>query len=263
MKPWLGLLMILGFLFALASCQRDIIAVDMETLVEEKYGVEVVQMYATTQINPDDPDEPFIHLTREMRRTLKSVRHADPCNLAWLSVSYIKTNEGDHLVFHVAMVNRIKDLKDAVFMIDYPYEYTVTDMKAYLMSLDLESPLLIDFETFAFSLQYKHAPVIHPEPSAFDRLFNRSCFVMIVSTNNHLNPDFHPAATLNSAFVWIFNAKAQTDEETGSTETVPLWFQQADFVQYRVYVKDGVVYVTMASMDVPETYIHPMIEPVA
>jgi len=52
------------------------------------------------------------------------------------------------------------------------------------------------------------------------------------------------------------------EEEVKVSYNQNLWFRVIDTVYYRIFVKDGVVYITMANEDLPESYIYPIEEPV-
>jgi hypothetical protein len=269
MKKILTFVLMFISLFSLVVCDgflfsSDPIDVDLVKTIEAKYDVIVEKVYAGTSIDPDyETENSFKYLTADMKKQLKKVQYEDPCNMAWLGVTYIKTDQGDHLILYVPQIKREKDMEKAVFMIDYPYEYTVDEMKEYLQSLNLFETQAIDFDNFTFSYQYKHNPTMIPQDRLTDRLFQRGCFVsnFSVSITGYLNDDFNPAKDLDSDFVWVLTSY-NIEEEVKVSYNQNLWFRVIDTVYYRIFVKDGVVYITMANEDLPESYIYPIEEPV-
>jgi len=264
LKRWFILWLMFGLASSLVSCQGEAIGVDMIWAIESKYQVDVLDVYASARIDPNYENVRFSHLTKDMEEQLENARHVNRCEQAWLIVSYVKTDLGDRLAFSVREVKSETQLENAVIMIDYPYEYTREDMKDYLLSLELAEPLLIDFDTFQFRFQYKHAPTITPEPNLIDRILQRSCFATIDTTHfAHLNPDFNPALDLDSAFVWIFTGRTDRSETNESPSHTPLWITgDDDYTIYRVFVIEDTLYVTMANETTPERYIHPIQEDV-
>ena len=265
MKKLFSFLMLFLVAFSLMSCkmltlETDPFDVDMIKTLESKYDVVVEKVYTQTNIDPDyETEHSYKYLTSSKKKQLNAVRYKDPCNLAWLIVSYVKTNEGDRLIFHVQQVNQEKDILEAVIMIDYPYEYTADDMKTYLQNLVLDEPLLIDFDNFNFGFQYKHDPYIRPQITSSS---GNRCFTFNVSMGQyeHLNQDFNPAAELDSEFVWVFNAPIIEDDVVNLNHSSKIWFSMGEYINYRIFVKDNVVHITAAGEDLPEAYIYPFKE---
>lgn len=262
MKTWISLWLVFGLTLSLVSCQGEAIGVDLIEAIRNTYDVEVLDVYASAKIDPNYGNVRFSHLTKDMEKQLEKARHVNRCEQAWLSVSYVNTDLGDRLVFHVREVKSETQRENAVIMIDYPYAYTRDAMKDYLQDLDIDEPLMIDFDTFEFQFQYKHAPNITPEPSLIDRILQRGCFTMTDTTSfAHLNSDFNPAADLDSDFVWIFTGRTEASETNKSQGHTPLWIDgDSDYTIYRVFVMDDTPYVTMANETTPERFIYPIQE---
>jgi hypothetical protein len=239
----------------------DPVYVNLVETLESNYGVSVEKIYTYINIDPNyESDNSFIYFTKVMEKQLDKIRYDNHCNLAWLHIAYVLTDEGDKLVFYVPQIQSLSDMNDAVIMIDYPYEYTAEAMKEYLQNLELDEPLLIDFDKFVFYFHYKHNRSIIPPETLLDKLFQSGCFSMNVSTFTYLNADFNPAAYLNSDFVWIFDILPEPTELRKIDFKTPIWYDYNHVVNYRVFVLDGTVYVTKASQGFPESYIYPLEE---
>ncbi len=248
-----------------ATSSGNPIEVDMVEVLEKNFGVTVEEVYTTVNIDPNyETDNSYIYLTKGMEKQFNRIRYENPCNLAWLNIAYVKTNLGDSLILFVEQIRRQADLDLSVIMINYPYEYTAEEMKTFLQNLELEEPLLIDFENFSFRYQYKHSPYLIPEEETDDETVKSGCFTggFMVSDFSYLKEDFNPASELESDFVWVFTAFPAPQELRKLRDNSFLWYDMLDATNYRVFVKAGEVYITMANETTPETYIYPTQEPV-
>jgi len=247
MKKMILLCMLIVFSMMLFSCKEKEKGIDIfyRPLVESKYNVTIEKVYYTVRINPYSGEAgQFKYLPSQMAIAFRDIYFETACvEPNWIHVTYIKTDQGDKLVYHILQVKKGADPNLAVVMIDYPFAYTFDEMITFVQNINLNLDFEIDESYVSFYAQ------------SFYGLQTNYCsgsFVIEPITNSlidltSINPD---------EFIWVLNY-GESQESTSNHETNhTLWFTLSQKI-IRIWYSDNQIFITYKDQEQPEQYIYP------
>jgi hypothetical protein len=247
MKKIILLCMLTVFSMMLFSCENEEKGIDIfyRPLVESKYNVTIEKVYYTVNINPYSGEAgQFKYLPSQMATAFRDIYFETDCvEPNWMQVTYIKTDQGDKLVYHILRVKKDADPNLAVVMIDYPFAYTFDEMMTFVQNIDLNFDFAIDESYLSFNAQ------------SFYGLQTNYCsgsFVIEPITNSlidltSINPD---------EFIWVLNYGESIESTSNNDAYHTLWLTISPRI-IRLWYSDNQVFITYKNQDNPEEYIYP------
>jgi hypothetical protein len=250
MKKLVMGLLIVFFSTLFFGCKKEVVLkdVDMKLVVEEKYKLEIKDVYFTIPIDYDNYDlsdlpehslDAFKLIRKHMIRQRCEVR---------LYLSYVLTTIGDKIVYHLPRIDDKADLFDGVVMINYPYAYKQETIVEILKSL-IEKDHMMDSD----SLRLVHAYSYYGDTS--ERTNQDGCFLVNTNPHGHLNKTFKPEMFEKEQLVFHFKANLYLENEQPK-----LWIDAASYKDYRAFIKHAQLYITEAAGGFDERYIYPNVQ---
>ncbi len=247
MKKSILVCLFIVFSILLFSCEQEEKGIDIfyRPLVESKYNVTIEKVYYTVRINPySDEEGQFKYLPSQMAASFRDIYFETACvEPNWMNVTYVKTDQGDKLVYHILQVKKDSDPNLAVVMIDYPFAYTFDEMMTFVQNIDLDLDFAIDESYVSFSAQS-----FYGLPTNY---CNGSLVIEPITTSlidlTSINPD---------EFIWVLNYGESIDSTSNHDDYHTLWLTIKPQI-IRLWYSDSQVFITYKDQDDPEQYIYP------